>query len=841
MVMRSRRVRWGLVALALVGCGESNGSSNPGVGSGGSVGMAGQADSAGTAGAQSDSGGSETVAGGAGIAGDTVDGGSGGTSSAINAGTGSTSLGGTAGSAQGGGSDAGSSGMTGTGGTVSEAGSSGMTSTGGTVSEAGSSGMTSTGGTPPLADCNGSANGVSQTRVRYAVASGANSVECAPEAQFRTCQDGTWSSWSGTSTFEQCTVMGCPALPETRLRFAQAQVDYPAVCIPETQYRDCTGGVSGPWIGSYTFETCNVKTKSCGTTPHLGTETATRYRAAHVPFGGQCESEQQTRLCINGDFLPWSGSFTADGCDVTPAAKCDGSTHGAIEERVRFDHALVRSWSDCHPEAQTRTCSNGTWSSWTGSPSFDQLSCRVELEGWCSEDAQCKDGPCAGNFCRCPAHQQMASCAGKSCCECAGAWQGDDCEICRGNYDPAQDCAKCRNHWSGNDCQRCPAQFTAASDCQACSPGWSGPNCETQDVCVRYVDLNSKAPVETGYSWSEAFSSIGLAKYSVRSQNCQLWLREGTYPGAENPAANEAWFGGFAGTEKSLSERNPEAHETIFAGTLNGSGTVDSVKIWGEVTAPFMTESLTIRHAKFLGRNATIIAYGPVLVEDSVFDGVRRVVYANVQGDVTLRRTRISASTTAALVVGGTAVRFEDSAIVDNFPYEALFDVQSGQLELVNTLVTGNETTANFGSIFSVLDGDLRVMSSTIANNVVRTGKPVGTRFYVAPQANAAFVNTILWGNAAPQISKAGHVVLTHTIVEGGYEGEGNVSSAPSFVNFGSHPYRLSAGSVGIDAADGDAAPDHDLAGGVRVDKAATANTGTGTPNYADIGAYETP
>jgi hypothetical protein len=50
---------------------------------------------------------------------------------------------------------------------------------------------------------------------------------------------------------------------------------------------------------------------------------------------------------------------------------------------------------------------------------------------------------------------------------------------------------------------------------------------------------------------------------------------------------------------------------------------------------------------------------------------------------------------------------------------------------------------------------------------------------------------------------------------------------------------RLADGSPAIDAANGTVAPPQDIDGHDRVDDAATTDTGTGTPTYADLGAWE--
>lgn len=66
-----------------------------------------------------------------------------------------------------------------------------------------------------------------------------------------------------------------------------------------------------------------------------------------------------------------------------------------------------------------------------------------------------------------------------------------------------------------------------------------------------------------------------------------------------------------------------------------------------------------------------------------------------------------------------------------------------------------------------------------------------------------------------------------------------NSDSNPRFVAAGSGDFHLQATSPAIDAANGSAAPATDFEGNPRVDDPLTANKGVGTPNYADIGAFE--
>jgi len=65
------------------------------------------------------------------------------------------------------------------------------------------------------------------------------------------------------------------------------------------------------------------------------------------------------------------------------------------------------------------------------------------------------------------------------------------------------------------------------------------------------------------------------------------------------------------------------------------------------------------------------------------------------------------------------------------------------------------------------------------------------------------------------------------------------VDSDPLFEDAANDDYHIDSGSPCIDASDGDEAPSEDLDGNSRYDDPNTSNTGTGTPDYADIGSYE--
>ncbi|MBW2275908.1 MAG: DUF1565 domain-containing protein [Deltaproteobacteria bacterium] len=99
--------------------------------------------------------------------------------------------------------------------------------------------------------------------------------------------------------------------------------------------------------------------------------------------------------------------------------------------------------------------------------------------------------------------------------------------------------------------------------------------------CIRYVDFEADSQ-DCGLSWMTAFSEIQPAidaAYAAAIQlgHCEVWVAEGTYFSYENNSSdsirlkpNVTVYGGFAGDEIWLSERDWVAHETIIDGTEAG-------------------------------------------------------------------------------------------------------------------------------------------------------------------------------------------------------------------------------------------------------------------------------
>jgi hypothetical protein len=249
------------------------------------------------------------------------------------------------------------------------------------------------GAVDPSTDCDGSAIGSSQSRTRYEAATVPADQTCTVQTQVRTCQaEGTWSAWSGTYTAESCQVEGkanCEDQPhgttQTRMRYEAESVGTDEECSQESQARACDDGTWSEWSGTFGFETCEVEgMASCEGEPHGSEQQRTRFEAADVQPGEACESEVQTRECADGAWSEWDGTFTEEACEELEHASCGDEPHGTLEERDRYAAELVEDGETCEKEEQTRRCTDGEWSDWTGE--FTAEFCDVEGKKRCDQD-----------------------------------------------------------------------------------------------------------------------------------------------------------------------------------------------------------------------------------------------------------------------------------------------------------------------------------------------------------------------------------------------------------------------------------------------------------------------
>lgn len=104
-----------------------------------------------------------------------------------------------------------------------------------------------------------------------------------------------------------------------------------------------------------------------------------------------------------------------------------------------------------------------------------------------------------------------------------------------------------------------------------------------QAVC--YVDVNAGGSIHDGHSWATAFTDLRAALASTGAGSClgvdtEIWVKAGLYKPSTNDREasftvqfGEKVYGGFAGTESSIDQRNLTTNPTILSGDIDGDDT----------------------------------------------------------------------------------------------------------------------------------------------------------------------------------------------------------------------------------------------------------------------------
>jgi len=163
---------------------------------------------------------------------------------------------------------------------------------------------------------------------------------------------------------------------------------------------------------------------------------------------------------------------------------------------------------------------------------------------------------------------------------------------------------------------------------------------------------------------------------------------------------------------------------------------------------------------------------------------------------------------------------------------------------IINSVFSGNQSSQNGGALYNYVPAGpdpQKITNCTFYQNI--GGSNGGA---IADEDKSSIsVNCIFLANDCSGQDKSVHNItgtylpnVTYSRTQETIAGTGNILSDPMFVNDVSD-WHLQAASPCIDVANGDDAPATDIENNTRHDDFGVNNSGTGTPTYADMGAYE--
>ena len=365
-------------------------------------------------------------------------------------------------------------------------------------------------------------------------------------------------------------------------------------------------------------------------------------------------------------------------------------------------------------------------------------------------------------------------------------------------------------------------------------------------------------------SWANACSSLSQALTQATSGD-QIWVAAGTYtPDTTGLAAPRtatfqlkaavAVYGGFAGTETSLDQRNgnPATNGTVLSGDIGAAAdSTDNVYhvVTGTNTAPLaVLDGFTVTGGNANGGGGN--SDGAGMYNNPGSPTLRNVIFSantaadegggmyNAASSPTLAQVAFSANRagnygggmdneagssptlTDVTFSGNLAVSYEGGAIDNN---------NSSNPVLTNVTFSGNAAAG--GAAIASFRSNVTVTNGTFSGNSSSWGA-IAYNY----SANLTIRNSILWGNSGNYWVYgigSGTTAITYSVVQIGWSGVGNTEGYPLLGPLGYYggatkTIPLLPGSAAIDAADSTACPATDQRG-------VTRPQGSG----CDMGAFE--
>lgn len=427
---------------------------------------------------------------------------------------------------------------------------------------------------------------------------------------------------------------------------------------------------------------------------------------------------------------------------------------------------------------------------------------------------------------------------------------------------------------------------------------------------IRYVKPGATG---TGTSWANASGDIqNMINTSVAGD--QIWVAAGTYKPnrkvheinvitPENPfnafllKAGVKLYGGFAGTESSLADRDWSSNLSILSGYLGTSNNIINksyhvIVSAGNAVAGSDTTTLdgfTVRDGRAHQNSFSSVVNG-LYIDHNAGAGIYTVGSGPSSAPIIANCT---ISNDSALIAGGGIYNWASYPVIknciikDNVAYSGkgggicnddatsfiynctivnntggngggIYNADSSSV-IKNCVIAGN-TAVEGGGMYNCCSAYPTITNCKLVNNTatigggiynLNTSVPVITNCTIAGNtvsghsggiynmsngSNQTTVrNCIIWGNSSSITNAGNSISVTYSVVENGFSGTGNSSSDPLFVNATTGDYTLQALSPAIDQGSNAA---YNMVGNINMDKD-LGDRPRLTGTTIDMGAYE--
>lgn len=287
---------------------------------------------------------------------------------------------------------------------------------------------------------------------------------------------------------------------------------------------------------------------------------------------------------------------------------------------------------------------------------------------------------------------------------------------------------------------------------------------------IIYVDESSSG-VQDGTSWETAYSDLHDA---LDESDCgtQIWVAQGIYKPHDSDRyvsfemqPNTALYGGFAGDESNLMERDWTLHPTTLSGEIGNQNSTDD--------------------------NSNRIVQMLNMESEGILDGFFIRGATELDADAILG---------AAIVTSTGRIRLKNLRIFENIGHgQSAIEIYGPDTRMENILIRDNHTF-NGSTVSMAHNAYLEMNNCTVVNNTHT--EDFAREISGTSTANAVISNCIVYGNENDQPIRS-DLTVVNSLVEYGFSGGTNIINAdPQFVNPLSNNFQLQQISPAVDAGE---------------------------------------
>ncbi|NDJ52778.1 MAG: hypothetical protein GYB68_06800 [Chloroflexi bacterium] len=276
---------------------------------------------------------------------------------------------------------------------------------------------------------------------------------------------------------------------------------------------------------------------------------------------------------------------------------------------------------------------------------------------------------------------------------------------------------------------------------------------------IVYVNASATGGMDDGSSWADAYVDLQSAISAVSGVGgSQIWVAAGTYEPGTSPSdtfhllSGVEIYGGFAGGESQLSDRDPEINVTILNGDIDGVGGPSLGDVRNVVTATGNVDSSAVLDGfTITGGNADsgssvcgsgdvencgggiALDWGDPILSNLIIDNN----YANAAGGG-IFVSSLSQPTLVSVTIKNNFAEIAGGGL-------ALF----GDTVLIDVTVTNNSTDTDGGGIYVVESAAEFIKGTVSGNSAIGRGGGFYVEGSLSNNATLKLTNVLVSGNQA--------------------------------------------------------------------------------------------